>query len=190
MNTKKLIMAASAGLIILCSYTYKDANSRPVDKHHFLIHGNVIELSPEDMIENQISGTQIIVYQNDEIYVAFDTDEKGDYEFNLPNGYDYSIHYGTRAFVPKKIDINASEVYEKRDGHSLKLNVAVFKEVENVDYAVMDEPMSKFNFEMGKRSFDIDYEYAEYKLGQMRDLYKTMKKMKKKNFKEKKEINQ
>lgn len=184
---KKLlpILSASLMIFILSSFAYL-GNIKAVDKNHFIIYGNVIEIEPDEMVEYDIGGVQIIVYQDNEIYCAFDANDRGDYQFNLPNGHVYEIYYGTREFVPKKIYVDANNVYEKRDGHSIKLNVALFKKIDNVDYTIMEEPMSKFSYEKSKKDFEIDFEYAEKKLNDLRDLYKEMKKMKKKNFKEKK----
>ena len=156
---------------------------KPVDNRHFLIHGNIIELSPQDMRERDAANVQIIVYQDDEIYVAFDTDEKGDYKFNLPNGHMYEVQYGTRDFVPKKIHIDATGVETKKDGFSIKMNVALFKAVEHVDYAIMEDPVSTFNFIDTKKGFELDYNFAMRRMEDVEDLYKVMAKQAKKNDK-------
>ena len=58
---------------------------KTVDDEHFLIKGNLVEMDLESFDEAGNIVSKIVVYQDDEIYAAFDTNEKGDYEFNLPN---------------------------------------------------------------------------------------------------------
>lgn len=112
--------------------------------------------------------------QDDELYVAFNSDDNGKYEFNLPVDHNYTIIYGNQEFVIKTVEINAHDLSKSRYGHNVKLDLGLFKPVEGVDFSFLDEPIAKFQFEAeyGKIAPDEDYSFQMSK--RMRKCFKKI----------------
>jgi hypothetical protein len=150
--------------------------TKPVDSNHFLLHGKIMEINPTAMQESAVDNSQVIVMQDNELYVVFNSDEKGKYEFNLPVNHNYTIIYGSQSFVVKKVEINAHDLSKSRYGHNVKLDLGLFKSVEGVDFSFLEEPIAKFQFEpeFGKIAPDEDYSFQMSK--RMRKCFKKIAK--------------
>ncbi len=150
------------------------STTKPLDNKHFLIHGEVIEIDPIGMEERDAVGTQIIVYQEGEIYVAFNTDEKGKYTFNLPVGYNYEVVYGGEKYVNKTVKGDGNNIPKKRYGYDVELDMGVFSRYEGVDYEFLESPVALIPFDStnGKMIFDEDHSKKQGKA-----MHKCMKKI-------------
>ena len=108
------------------------------------------------MKEIDATDTRIIVYQEDEIYVAFNTDDQGKYKFNLPVGHMYRVVYGGDKYVNKEVFIDAHDIPMKRYGYNVVLDMGVVKEYEGVDFSFLAAPVALIAFDSayGKMVFD------------------------------------
>ncbi len=170
--TSSIIAIAISALSVLSS------NTKPVNNKNFLIHGVVVEVDLQDPDEKVSKDTQIIVYQDGEIYVAFNTDDKGKYEFNLPIAHTYKVVYGGTKFVNKSIYIDAENLPRKKYGHNVELDMGLFHDYEGVDFSFLDEPMAQiaYNDEYNKLLFDEKYSMQKWK--EMRKCMKQVQKIK------------
>ncbi|NNE54499.1 MAG: hypothetical protein HKN32_00665 [Flavobacteriales bacterium] len=152
-------------LSMLAMSAFDAGNMRPVDEQHFLIHGKIIEINPVVMDEDQADDTQVIVYQDGEIYVAFNTNDEGEYLFNLPIGHNYEVVYGGEAYVNKKVTIDAKELPQKRKGYDVKLDMGVFQEYSDVDYSFLNDPVAQifYDDDYGDLAFDEQYSMKQGK---------------------------
>lgn len=149
-------------------------STKPVDSNHFLLHGKVVEVDPSASRELPGKEIQVVVYQDSEIYVAFNTDSKGKYEFNLPVDHDYVVVFGTGDFVQKKVSIDSHELSRKKYGHTVKLDMGLFKPVSGVDFAFLEEPVAKFQFQSEFDRIAPDEDYGFKKAKEMRKCYKKI----------------
>lgn len=170
--TLNIFAIAVATLGIMTGGSADNSGTKPVDNKHFLIHGEIVEINPIESKEVDAAGAQVIVYQDDEIYVAFHADEKGKYKFNLPINHEYRVVYGGKDFVNKEISINAHELPRKKYGHDVQLDLGVFQNFEGVDYSFLAEPVALISYDdiMGKFSFD-----EKHSKKQSKAMYKCMK---------------
>ena len=167
MTATLLSMAFSAAVALTGS-------TRPVDNNHILIYGKVLEIIPQEMKEIPGESVQVMIYQEDELYVAFNTDDKGKYEFNLPVEHNYTIVFGTENYVAKRVTIDAHALSDRKTGHAVKLDMGIFKPVEGVDFSFLEAPIASFYFqqEVGQIAPDEDYSFKMAK--QMRKCYKQI----------------
>jgi hypothetical protein len=166
------ILAFTIATLSVFTGTSPDSGTKPVDNKHFLIYGEIVEVDLIASKEVDGTGTQVVVYQDDEIYVAFNADETGKYKFNLPINHNYRVVYGGKDFVNKEILINAHELPKKKYGHNVKLDLGMFKNFDGVDYSFLAEPVALIAYDdiMGKLSFD-----EKYSKKQSKAMFKCMK---------------
>ncbi len=167
-------MTSTIFTLALAAMTAFSGGTKPVDSNHFLLHGKILEIDLAAMQEIAVSNSQVIVMQDGEIYVAFNADDKGKYEFNLPVDHQYTIIYGSQNYVNKKVEINAYDLGKSRYGHDVKLDLGLFKSVEGVDFSFLEMPIAKIQFapEYGKLAPDEEYSMRMAK--QMRKCFKKI----------------
>ncbi|MFT7208785.1 MAG: hypothetical protein ACI93E_000412 [Flavobacteriales bacterium] len=159
-----------------------DNNLRPIDEKHFLIYGDVIEQVYGSENRANAPNTRVIVYRENEIYVAFKSDARGEYIFNLPLGHKYELTYGGENFVNKRIVIDATNAKVSKSGYSLEMNMSLFRPVEEMDYTEMDtNPVVSFSYDQDIRDIVPDLDVVDAMWRKVDKLYKKSEKMALKN---------
>jgi len=101
------------------------------------------------------------VLKNGEFAEDYTTRKTGKYEFFLPAGYNYRFYFEKEGFVGKNIEISTLEAakMEEQFIFSLKADISLFKNIDGMDYSVLDEPIGKgfCNGRKGKVQFDKEY---------------------------------
>ena len=166
------ILVFTIATLSIFASTSLDSGTKPVDNEHFLIYGEIVEV---DLIASKEVGganIQVVIYQNEEIYVAFNADETGKYKFNLPINHNYRVVYGGNEYVNKEISINAHELPKKKYGYNVKLDLGMFKNFEGVDYSFLTQPVALISYddELGELSSD-----EKYSKKQSKAMFKCMK---------------
>lgn len=155
-----------------------DNSIRPIDEEHFIIYGDVVEQVYGSENRANAPGTRVIVYRDNEIYVAFKSDERGEYVFNLPLGHKYELSYGGDNFVNKRIEIDATEAKARKKGYSVEMNMSLFRPVEEVDYTEMDlNPVVAFSYDQEIRDMVPDLDVVDAMWRKVEKLYKKSEKM-------------
>lgn len=119
----------------------------PIDREHVLIYGYTIEMLYETDDEGNAPNTRCIVYKNNEIYTAFKSNAKGEYEFNLPKGEVYTLAFGGEDYVNKRVVVDATDCKAKRKDDIIQMDMALFRPVEGVDYEAMEEPIVRWFYD-------------------------------------------
>lgn len=154
-----------------------DNNLRPIDEEHFLIHGDVVEQVYGSENRANAPNTRVIVYKNDEIYVAFKSDDRGEYIFNLPLGHKYELTYGGENFVNKRIEIDATDAKVRKKGYSLEMNMSLFRPVDEIDYTEMDNnPVVAFSYDQEIRDMVPDLDVVDAMWRKVEKLYRKSEK--------------
>lgn len=162
----------------LTSVPVADNSLRPIDEEHFLIYGDVVEQVYGSENRANAPNTRVIVYKENEIYVAFKSDERGEYIFNLPLGCKYEVTFGGDNFVNKRIEIDATEAKIRKKGYSLEMNMSLFRPVEEVDYAEMDNnPVVAFSYDQEIRDMVPDLDVVDAMWRKVEKLYRKSEKL-------------
>ena len=157
--------------------TLANATRKHTDDDHFLIQGKIYEQSLSNEEEQkEISHAQIVVYQDQEIFVSFYTDEHGSYEFNLPTGHEYEIWFGGSVYVNKRVYIDTRAVSSRPGGYDLDFDISLFKPVAGFEFAMLGQPLVKMAWNKEESQFTPDVEYTEI---HMKELEKSLKKVRK-----------
>ena len=152
------------------------AKKKEPTENLFLITGKVLEISLTGAEPKDCGNVQIVVYQDQEIFVAFYSDAKGGYEFNLPIGFTYEIWFGGSTYVNKKVSIDTRDLPKSRGGYEVELDMGLFRPYDKVDFVPLKEPFVKVEYsdEYGTLAADMEYTALRSK-----ELDKVVKKAKK-----------
>jgi hypothetical protein len=142
MNVLALMMS-----LLFWSGGVAEEDLTPIDKEHLLIYGYTVEMLYETDDEGNAPNTRCIVYKNDEIYTAFKSNAKGEYEFNLPKGEVYTLAFGGDDYVNKRVVVDATDCKSKRKGDVIQMDMALFRPVDGVDYAPMEQPIVRWFYD-------------------------------------------
>lgn len=152
------------------------AKKKEPTENLFLITGKVLEISLTGAEAKDCGNVQIVVYQDQEIFVAFYSDAKGGYEFNLPVGFTYEIWFGGSTYVNKKVSIDTRDLPKAKGGYEVELDMGLFRPYDKVDFVPLREPFVKvaYSDEYGTLAADMEYTALRSK-----ELDKVVKKAKK-----------
>jgi len=142
----------------------------------FVLQGRTLELDIFAGTDRPASYCQILIYQDNELYVAFRSETGGDYEFYLPLGFDYEVVFGGAEYVNKKIVVITKGVKPGKAQYEVLLDVGVFRSVEQFTFDTLKEPVTRFGFDSEYKQFVPDLTYAE---ARAKELEKTLKKVRK-----------
>jgi hypothetical protein len=172
---KKNVLLLS--FILLAQLALSQGSKKYPDADHFLLKGNVYEIDHIAETEGRAKDTQVVIFQDDEIYVAFNTSASGgNYEFYLPINYNYNIFYGGDAYVNKIVNIDSRQFPSEKKPRIVKLNVGLFKPVEGYSFEMMKTPFVMVKYNPETDVVEPDFEYTEAKTDQVMKYFKKIKK--------------
>ena len=155
---------------------FRKVNKTISTENHFYIHGIIYQYDIDKGTEAPASHAQVVVYQNGELYVAFFAGEDGSYSFFLPIGFEYEVAFGGSAFVNKKLKVDATQLPEEKTPREIGLDFTLFRSVDDVDFAVLNEPFVRMNYDPEADALRIDEAYTRTR---KTELDKVLKKAKK-----------
>lgn len=165
---------------LLLGAVFMAATPKPNSGDYFLVYGSMENLHWADGSMLDAANTWCVVSTpEDEIYVAFKANEDGEYEFNLPVGQVYTMTFGGKDYVNKKVEIDARKLEASKKGLTLKLDMLLFTAPEDADVSAFEQPVAKFMYEESYRKLVPDMEYIE---DNMRDFEKAMRKIEKESL--------
>ncbi|MEN9639346.1 MAG: hypothetical protein RLZZ262_1214 [Bacteroidota bacterium] len=143
---------------------------------YFLLQGQLLHVDPYNQQESAAGSTEVIVYQGEEIYVVFDSKSTGKYEFYLPIGHLYTITYGGKQFVNKKVIVDATTSPREKKPRTMRLDIGLFTPVEGFTFTSLQQPFVKIAYNKEYDDFVPDFDHTEQ---MMRLLDKDLKAAKK-----------
>ncbi len=147
------------------------------DADHFLLKGSVYEIDHLEDTEGKAKDVPVVIFQDDEIYVAFNTAaNNGNYEFYLPINYNYSILYGGDYYVNKIVSVDSRQFPSEKKPRTVKLSVGLFRPIEGYGFEMMKEPFVKVNYNVETDTIEPDMEYTEGRTDQVMKYFRKIKK--------------
>lgn len=143
---------------------------------YFHLTGKVYEVDMFEGTEKSAVATQIVVYQEKELYVAFYTEKNGLYEFYLPTGFQYEIWYGGSAFVNKIVTIDSRMLPKSKKPSKLDLDIGLFRPVEGHEFPLLKEPYVQVLYDEELASLVPDLDYTDEKSAQLEKIFRKLKK--------------
>ncbi|MBL0315431.1 MAG: hypothetical protein IPP69_06460 [Flavobacteriales bacterium] len=147
--------------ILLCISVTAFSQKKDANSDHYLIKGSIYQIDMFNEGEIKASNVQVVVYQEKELFVAFFTDELGNYQFYLPSGHIYEVWYGGSAFVNKKVWIDATQFPIEKKPRTIPLDIGLFRQVEGFDFPILNEPFVRIGYNPELDQIAPDLEYTE-----------------------------
>lgn len=145
--------------------------------NYFFLNGVISDYDIASGKEHPAPFTQVVVYQNNELYVAFCGGEDGTYSFYLPLGYEYEVRFGGSAFVNKKFSIDATQIDEEAKPRSVQLSVSLFHPVVGADFSLLEEPYARMVYDPELDTVRTDEEYGRKRKTELERSLKKAKKL-------------
>ena len=147
-----------------------------VEEDSFLLHGKLYEVDIREGGDISAPKVQVVVYQDNEIYVAFYTNVTGQFEFKLPLGHHYELWFGGSAYVNKKVTVDASSLKARKGGYDVELDMGLFRPQDGFTFPELDEPFVKVVWNAEYEQLIPDMAYTD---GRRKELDKAIKKLRK-----------
>jgi hypothetical protein len=145
---------------------------------YFLIEGVIMRSDFPNKNSEIAPYTQVVIYQDDDLFVTFFADESGHYSFYLPISKTYTMHFGGSAYINKKIQIDATQLSKERKPRELNLDVELFREVEGVEFPMMAEYWQIIKYNPESDQLMSDNVYHNRKKMELEKLAKKLRKIK------------
>jgi hypothetical protein len=129
--------------------------------NYFLLQGQLLYVDPYNQEEQTAGSTEVVVYQGDDIYVVFDSKETGKYEFYLPIGHIYTISYGGKQYVNKKVIVDATTSPREKKPRSMRLDIGLFSPVEGFVFTSLEQPFVKIAYNKEYDEFVPDFDHTD-----------------------------
>lgn len=146
-------------LIIILSPFVSHADKRN-PKKYFEFTGQVLEVNLKNEKEKAVKNATITVYQNNELYVYFETSENGSFDFNLPVGYDYIIEFGGQRMIPKKIEIDSRKCPKSMDATKIDFDVVLFENLGYETIQCLEKPIAYYAYDPGFKTLIPNDDYT------------------------------
>jgi len=172
---KRVLLLFYICAIAVVSFAQEDSKVRG---DHFLIQGTLTRINFPGKTAEVAPYTQIVIYQDDDLFVTFFADESGHYSFYLPISKTYSLHFGGSAYINKKIMIDATHLSKERKPRELMLDVELFRELEGVEFPMMAEYWQIFKYNPESDALINDNVYSNRKKMELEKLAKKLRKIK------------
>lgn len=145
--------------------------------NYFYLNGVITDYDISSGNERPAPYAQVVVYQNNELYVSFFGGEDGSYSFFLPLGFEYDVRFGGSAFINKKIAIDATQIDEESKPRNVKLNVSLFRPVDGADFSILEEPFARIIYDPEIDAVRTDEEYGRKRKIELERSIKKAKKL-------------
>ena len=180
---KQMILFLYICFSMLVSVAQEDQKVRG---DYFLVQGNLSRTDFPSTDAESAPYTQVVIYQDDDLFVTFFADESGHYSFYLPISKTYSLHFGGSAYINKKILIDATQLSKEKRPRELNLDVELFREMEGVEFPMLAEYWQIFKYNPESDELLSDHVYGNRKKMELEKLAKKQRKIKSKEKSENK----
>ena len=109
-----------------------------------------------------VGNVKIELHQNNKIINTIESSADGKYSLQLPINGDFYISLVKEGYVTKKFLASTQGISEKRlkqKFNPVSVETKIRKKVNEIDYSIYEQPMSKFYFDTPKDRFDFDLSY-------------------------------
>jgi len=162
---------------LLVNFGHAQSDKKYNDADHFLLKGSVYEIDHLEDTEGKAKSVPVVIFQDDEIYVAFNTGQSnGVYEFYLPINHEYNIWYGGDTYVNKIVNVDSKQFPSEKRPRTVKLNVGLFKPIDGYAFEMMKDPFVKVKYNVEMDTIEPDMEYTEGKTDQVMKYFRKIKK--------------
>lgn len=161
--------------VTLCGAMVSSAQGGAGSVPVFVLNGVVKERDGRaPLADVQVLATDTVDKSETHLRLSSHTDRRGKYNMLLPYGPVYRVEYQVHGHVTKRVIIDLSHVRPKdqEGGHAMGLEIALFTELEKVDYGAFDTPVAICRWERREKRFQWDEDYTRKREMELDELEK------------------
>jgi len=160
MAHNSVIRKSIAGtLLLFCLVMLSSGQISAQGNWYLLLYGKLTSKSDNSKLE----GVKIIVKSNGSEFMELVADSSGSFEIKLPAEADYVVEFIYPAYVTKRIKFSTKmlppEVIKEGPAY-FPFDLAMFKEVEGIDYSVMKNHIAEIAYDAELGQFNYNKEYT------------------------------
>ncbi|MFN0032898.1 MAG: hypothetical protein ACKVOR_12125 [Flavobacteriales bacterium] len=164
-------------IMVICATTsVAQPTRKDLDGKYFHLKGTVYEVDMFAAASKAAADVEVLVYQDSEIFVAFNTASRGLYEFYLPVGHEYELVFGGKEFVNKKVYVDTRLVPEEKKPQVFDLDMGLFRPLDGQEFPVLQEAFVQVGYDEELAKLAANLEYTEEKAAMLDKQFKKIKK--------------
>lgn len=138
-----------------------------------------VDATVKDSDGGRLTGAYVNLYQDGNLINKVTAGRNGRFDLILDFGHEYVIEVGKTGFVSKRLYFNTHNVPEDEQAWGYEFGgfiVDLFREIDGVDFSVLDDPIGKVYYEARIQNFEYDRQYTKQlkeQIQQLEDAYKA-----------------
>ena len=109
---------------------------------------------------HELQNANVLLLKNNIPVNEVTTDEIGGFSFTLKTDNQYMIVFSKSGYVSKKILVNTENVPTNTSILRSGIDVELFREIDGVDFSILNQPIGEFFYSPNKKNLDYDKEYT------------------------------
>lgn len=109
---------------------------------------------------HELQNANVLLLKNNIPVTEITTDEIGGFSFTLKTDNQYILVFSKLGYVSKKIVVSTANVPINTSVVRSGIDVELFKEIDGVDFSILNQPIGEFFYSPNKKNLDYDKEYT------------------------------
>ena len=138
------------------------------DKNHtpssLRVSGVVFRNNPLNGDKEMLAGVSVTLKTGDSLVSASLSGAKGNFDVLVRLNHQYILYFYKTGMAEKSVVIDTRHIPLAFRGYSYEfspLNIELLPQIESMDYAVLNEPVTRIKYNINKSSFDYDVTYTK-----------------------------
>lgn len=149
-------------IVVLAFFLAKSTNvNAQIDLPNGNFANSIITISGRVNEEGrELQNVNVSLQKNKITVNEISTDEIGGFSFTLKSDNQYILVFSKSGYVSKKILVNTENVPINTSVVRSGIDVELFKEIDGVDFSILNQPIGEFFYSPNKKNLDYDKEYT------------------------------
>lgn len=149
-------------IVVLAFFLAKSINvNAQIDLPNGNFANSIITISGRVNEEGrELQNVNVSLQKNKITVNEISTDEIGGFSFTLKSDNQYILVFSKSGYVSKKILVNTENVPINTSVVRSGIDVELFKEIDGVDFSILNQPIGEFFYSPNKKNLDYDKEYT------------------------------
>ena len=127
---------------------------------------------------HELKNAKVSLLKNNMPLAEIITDKNGAFSFTLKSDNQYMLIFSKPGYVSKKIFVNTESTPKNVSIVRSGIDLELFKEIDGVDFSILNEPIGKFFYIANKKNIDYDKDYTNSIIDKLEALQNAVNKRK------------
>jgi hypothetical protein len=127
---------------------------------------------------HELKNANVSLLKNNVLLTEITTDKNGSFSFTLKPENQYMLLFSKQGYVSKKIYVNTENIPSNTSIVRSGIDVELFREIDGVDFSILNDPIGKFYYTSSKKNIDYDKDYTNSIIDKLEALQNAVNKRK------------